>query len=390
MTPYTPYTDFNYFLVLAAVSIPAVILGFLGKRQMYYTALATLCIIVYTFAPSRQESIALAGYIVFQLVVYKLYKYSRTQQKSEWVYRICMVLAILPLSVVKVEPWAVKVLHHPITPIGFLGISYLTFKSVQIIIETYDGLIKDINIFEYVISFIFFPTISSGPIDRSRRFLPDFHNTISSQDYAIIAHRGIDKIFLGFLYKFIIAYLINTYWLSALTHHPQTLSSTISYMYAYSFYLFFDFAGYSLFAIGFSYIFGIRTPENFNAPFISRNIKDFWNRWHMTLSFWFRDYIYMRAVIALTRKKLFRYKFAPSFIGYILLFGIMGIWHGLYLNYIVYGFYHAALMIGYDLFSGWNKRNPIIKNEVVGACCSIFITFNIICFGFLIFSGRLF
>ena len=85
-----------------------------------------------------------------------------------------------------------------------------------------------------------------------------------------------------------------------------TLGHTLSYMYAYSLYLFFDFAGYSAFAIGFSYLLGVHTPENFNRPFLSRNIKEFWTRWHITLSFWFRDFIYMRFLLTAFKKKWFR------------------------------------------------------------------------------------
>lgn len=73
-------------------------------------------------------------------------------------------------------------------------------------------------------------------------------------------------------------------------------------MYAYSMYLFFDFAGYSAFAVGVSYLLGVQTPMNFNKPFAARNIKEFWNRWHMTLSFWFRDYVFMRFVFWVTKR----------------------------------------------------------------------------------------
>ncbi len=75
-------------------------------------------------------------------------------------------------------------------------------------------------------------------------------------------------------------------------------------MYAYSMYLFFDFAGYSAFAVGVSYLLGVQTPMNFNKPFAARNIKEFWNRWHMTLSFWFRDYVFMRFVFWVNKKEM--------------------------------------------------------------------------------------
>ncbi len=97
---------------------------------------------------------------------------------------------------------------------------------------------------------------------------------------------------MGVGYKFVIAFLINTYWVSRI---PKDMSfiNILSYMYAYSLYLFFDFAGYSLFAIGTGYIFGIQVPINFDKPFISKDMKEFWTRWHISLSRWFGDYIFL-------------------------------------------------------------------------------------------------
>ncbi|UAC47854.1 hypothetical protein K6959_14770 [Bacillus aquiflavi] len=159
-------------------------------------------------------------------------------------------------------------------------------------------------------------------------------------------------------------------------------------MYAYSMYLFFDFAGYSAFAIGISYIMGIKKPENFNMPFISRNIKDFWNRWHMTLSFWFRDYVYMRFVFLMRKKKWIKDRYVTSYIGYFLLFFLMGVWHGLEWHYILYGLYHAFLMISFDIFERINKKHKFWPNNKATRPIAIIMTFNFICFGFYIFSGK--
>ena len=111
-------------------------------------------------------------------------------------------------------------------------------------------------------------------------------------------------IMLGFLYKYIIAYLINVYAILPLLMNLDGFMHKWLYMYAYSFYLFFDFAGYSLFAVAVSYLYGINTPPNFKQPFKAKNIKDFWNRWHMSLSFWFRDCIYMRTLFYMSRKNI--------------------------------------------------------------------------------------
>jgi len=128
----------------------------------------------------------------------------------------------------------------------------------------------------------FFPTISAGPIDRYRRFVPDWRKRRNRAEFLTDVDGAVHHFFRGLLYKFILAALIEQHWLKVAAR-SDSFGALVSYMYAYSFYLFFDFAGYSAFAISISYLFGFHTPENFNRPFLAQNIRDFWNRWHITL-----------------------------------------------------------------------------------------------------------
>ena len=121
--------------------------------------------------------------------------------------------------------------------------------------------------------------------------------------------------------------MIKTYWLDPLTS-VGGMRALLSYMYGFSFYLFFDFAGYSAFAIGLSYLFGIHTPANFDRPFLASNIRDFWNRWHITLSWWLRDHVYMRFLLLATKRRWFKNRYAASSIGFFVSMGLMGLWHG--------------------------------------------------------------
>ncbi|HCW9312962.1 PG:teichoic acid D-alanyltransferase DltB, partial [Staphylococcus aureus] len=273
--------------------------------------------------------------------------------------------------------------------VGFLGISYVTFKSVQLIMEIRDGSIKEIKVWKLIQFISFFPTISSGPIDRYKRFVKDDKKVPTGNEYRELVLKAIHMIMLGFLYKYIVAYFINTYAIMPLQLDLHGFVNLWLYMYAYSLYLFFDFAGYSLFAIAFSYLFGIKTPPNFDKPFKAKNIKDFWNRWHMTLSFWFRDCIYMRSLFYMSRKKLLKSQFAMSNVAFLINFFIMGIWHGIEVYYIVYGLYHAALFIGYGYYERWRKKHPPRWQNGFTTALSIVITFHFVTFGFLIFSGKL-
>ncbi|WP_088186701.1 D-alanyl-lipoteichoic acid biosynthesis protein DltB [Desulfosporosinus sp. FKA] len=274
------------------------------------------------------------------------------------------------------------------TILGFLGISYVSFRIIGTLIEIRDGLIKEVNLGNFISYVLFFPTLASGPIDRYRRFLSDLQRTITRQEYLIHFTEGLEYILRGFLYKFILAYLINQYMIIPL-NHIHSLWATFRYMYTYSAYLFFDFAGYSAFAIGVSRFYGVKTPENFKVPFWSKNIKDFWNRWHISLSMWFRDYIYMRFVLDSAKKKRFNSRYTTSALGYLLLFLIMGIWHGIEWHYIVYGLYMAFLMIVFEYLERFNKEKHFWGNGKAWDMLARLITLQFTCFGLLIFSGRL-
>ena len=127
-----------------------------------------------------------------------------------------------------------------------------------------------------------FRLLVQGPIDRSRRFLEDLNSIRPRREYLALAGEGIFKILLGLIYKLILASVF--FKGMGMVDGARTWYYVIFYAYCYGFYLFFDFAGYSLMAVGTSYLLGIRTPDNFRRPFQSIDIQEFWDRWHITLS----------------------------------------------------------------------------------------------------------
>ncbi len=302
-----------------------------------------------------------------------------------------VILAIVPLVIVKVTP-AIEGGRQSI--IGFLGISYITFKVVQTIMETRDGIIKEFHPILFGQFLLFFPTISSGPIDRYRRFETDYKKVPERAEYLDLIQTGVRYVFQGFVYKFIVAYYFGTVLMPGIERHALMAHgfswNIIAYMYVYSMDLFFDFAGYSLFAVGISYLMGIKTPVNFNQPFKSKNIKDFWNRWHMTLSFWFRDYIFMRLVFFFMKHKVFKSRVTTANVCYVINMLIMGFWHGETWFYITYGLFHGCALVINDTWLRFKKKHQdVIPHNKLTELFAIFLTFNVVCFSFLIFSGFL-
>lgn len=386
-----PFADFQYFAVLLYVAVPAVLLRLVGKGARTWLICATLLMLGVQYFPSIQiqpgtfvrEIWILAGYAIFQYAVLAIFMRVRRSGAKRGPYVVTLALSLLPLVLAKFLPQIA-----PGHELGFIGISYVTFRGLDMVFGIQDGLIKSIPPLEMFAYLFFFPAISSGPIDRYRRFDADWKGGLNRRGFVPDLDAAIHKTFTGFLYKFILAYLIGTKW-KDVAETQAGYWGLVNYMYAYSFYLFFDFAGYSQFAIGLSYLFGVATPENFDKPFISVNILDFWKRWHMTLSFWFRDHIYMRFVLAATKGKWFAGRYTAPYLGLLLNFGLMGLWHGTAPHYLLYGLYHAGLCIGYDLFKRINKVAQIWGTGGLWKLASIFITFQFVCFGFLLFSGRL-
>ena len=339
-----PYGDFLYFYLMILVLIPAIVVGLLGKRIKWYGLPASLFMMYLIFGKSKQQIKFLIIFFIMEFLLIIIYSFIVKKFKQRWLLWIMIFIGLSPLICSKFS----NVFIH--RELGFLGISYLTFKIIQMLIQIFDGYITKINMFDLAYFMLFFPTLSSGPIDRSIRFMEESNKVIKPRQYVEYLGDGIFKILQGVGYKFLIGYYIQQHFINVISARPHTLINAIQYMYSYSFYLFFDFAGYSLIAIGVSYIMGIKTPKNFNLPFISKDVKDFWNRWHMSLSFWFRDFIYNRFVMAAIKKKWFKNRYTAAYIGFMINMITMGLWHGIQLNYVVYGAFHGVLLIGTDYF----------------------------------------
>ncbi len=386
-----PYADFMYFGVALYPALAALALGLAGRFSRGAILLATLIMVAVQYAgPANvaprtvvREVWLVLAYAALQWAVAASFLRVRSRGSRPWVYYAALTLGLLPLAIAKFVP--------PLAPryqLGFVGISYLTFRSLDVLINIQDGLLSSLPAGQFLAYLLFFPTVSSGPIDRYRRFATDWERRRTLAEFLQDLDAAVHRVFTGFLYKFILAYLVKRYWMDAVATGPGLLR-VLSYMYAYSFYLFFDFAGYSAFAVGFSYLFGIHTPENFDRPFLAHNIRDFWNRWHISLSNWFRDHVYMRFVFGATRGRWFKNKQLASYLGVLLSMGLMGLWHGVQWYYLLYGLYHGVLMSGYDGLARWNKRKKVWGEGPLWHATGIFITFNLVCFGFLLFSGRL-
>ena len=367
--------EFFFFLILALVI--GFIINYLGKRTEYYILTLSVIFAIVIYGKKTLMLSYLIGFIIYQYILVLI---AQKTENAKYL-KILVFLSVVPLIINKV--FALTQWHL----LAFIGISYMSFKTIQIMIEISDGLIKErISIIDYIQFLLFFPTVSSGPIDRSRRFMVDIKERMPRDEYLELAGVGVYRVVLGLLYKVV----LSTYSYHYLVTLPNfgSLDYSIKYMYLYTLYLFFDFAGYSLMAVGSSNILGIKTPMNFNKPFLSIDIKDFWNRWHITLSTWLRDFVFSRVFMEATKKKRFKKRLNTAMYAYMVNMLLMGFWHGLTISYIIYGAYHGILMAGFEYYQKKSKFYKRNKNKAWYKVCSWFITINLVIFGLYIFSGE--
>ena len=267
-----------------------------------------------------------------------------------------------------------------------VGISFYTFQALSYSIDIYRGKIeptKDIVAFFAFISF--FPQLVAGPIERASSLLPQFLKK-REFDYDT-AMEGIRQILWGLFKKLLIAnncaYAVDSvFYLHSRTPIPG--SDLLLAAILFSFQIYADFSGYSDIAIGTAKLFGIKLSRNFNNPYFSRNVSEFWRRWHISLMSWFRDYVYI-PLGGNQRSKL------RTIINVFVVFLLSGMWHGANWTFIVWGLYHAALFLPTVLMGRKSQSDIVAKGRILPSLKEMgqmFFTFCLVLFGWILFRSE--
>jgi alginate O-acetyltransferase complex protein AlgI len=253
-----------------------------------------------------------------------------------------------------------------------VGISFYTFQTLSYTIDVYRGKLKpEPSFVKFAVFVSFFPQLVAGPIVRAKDFIPQINlpTKITAQDWEL----GLKMIFLGLFKKIIIADSLAYLAVDAIFDNPAAYSSfdLLIGLYAYTFQIYCDFSGYSDIAIGVALLLGFRLPINFNRPYLAQSPSDFWKRWHISLSSWLRDYLY----ISLGGNRFgafFTYR------NLIITMVLGGLWHGAALNFVLWGAFHGVILI--------LTRNVMIETEFnMKMVTKIFINFHLIVFSWLLF-----
>ncbi len=218
------------------------------------------------------------GYVAAQYALARALLYVKTRarwKKASWPIWTALALTVGPLAWAKARLGA----QQPLPLFAFAGLSYVTFRVIDVLVSIHDGLVKAVPTGQFFAFTLFFPTLSAGPIDRWRRFGTDWNRDRPRREVWTDLDDAVRHVAEGFAYKFILAHVVKVYWLDPVPPAP-TFLHTVNYMYAYSAYLFFDFAGYSAFAVGLSCVLGVRPPGELPpAVSLPRHQGPFGARW---------------------------------------------------------------------------------------------------------------
>ncbi len=260
-----------------------------------------------------------------------------------------------------------------------VGISFYTFQTLSYTIDVYrDELKPTKNFIDFAAFVTFFPQLVAGPIERASHLLPQFYkNRVFDYQNAVL---GCKLIVWGMFKKVVVADNCS-YFVNKIFENPEVYSSGELFvgMVFFAFQIYGDFSGYSDIAIGLSKLFGFDLMVNFKFPYFSRDIAEFWSRWHISLSKWFRDYIYIplggsKRTIGLQIRNV------------MIIFLVSGFWHGANWTYVVWGLFHALLFLPLLLFN-INRSHLITKSYGWIDFAKISATFFIVCVGWVFFRA---
>jgi alginate O-acetyltransferase complex protein AlgI len=320
----------------------------------HFLLLLALTLLIYALSRSTKKSVIAAG-IVFSvglLIYYKYWKMVVTSLDQWFGADLAAVKLAVPLA-----------------------ISFFVFEFVHYLVDVYKGKAQRVTLREFFLFIFFFPSLVAGPIKRIQSFERDKISFTAAD-----VQQGLFRMGIGLFKKIALADSLNPLFVPVFADPASaTVPALWAAMYAYAFKIYFDFSAYSDVAIGAAQCFGYHLPENFNWPYISRNLGEFWRRWHISLSTWIRDYLYIP--MGGNRKG-----FAKGLLFLFTAMTISGLWHGANWTFVVWGMWHGAGQAVNKIWSTYRPKQSFLPRPL-GSLLAWALTFHFVCLGWVFFAS---
>lgn len=307
----------------------------------------------------------------------------RFQDQKKWIVSVAVILNLALLVIFKYAGFLTESVNtmfgtgFPVPDIRLpIGISFFTFQAMSYVIDVYRGANKAQKNFGKVLLYIsFFPQLIAGPIVKYHDVEQEIEHRTQSADGVA---RGIRRFITGLSKKVLISNVMGMTADALFGAAAGTLGAATAWVGAisYLFQIYFDFSGYSDMAIGLGWMFGFHFKENFNYPYISGTIREFWRRWHMSLSGWFLEYLYIP--LGGNRKGKFR-----TVVNKMIVFLCTGIWHGAAVNFLFWGVYHGFFLMLEEYIPWIGKKGSAVKSFFQHVYALL-----VVCIGFVFFRAE--
>ncbi|MBX9686114.1 MAG: hypothetical protein K2X27_05400 [Candidatus Obscuribacterales bacterium] len=281
------------------------------------------------------------------------------------------------------KPAGINVPAIPFEIVLPLGISFFVFEFIHYVVDVYRGSEPVRSFLGFSLFASFFPTQIAGPIKRFQDFVPQF---LAEPKFSVdCLDEGISLIVTGLFKKVMIADNLS-FFVQGGFSNPNLFTGLDLWIftYAFAFQIYFDFSGYTDIARGSAKLFGYKVPINFNLPYIATNIAEFWHRWHISLSTWLRDYLFIPLGGSRCSKWLnYRNLFLTMTLG--------GLWHGAGMHYLFWGAFHGLALVLHKEFQAFKSKVAPLQSffeTAAGKAVSVFITFHAVCIGWVLFRAE--
>jgi len=320
-------------------------------------------------------------------------------RRFAWTLSVVIVLLVVILVILKSPALSIQtsiflrtltnrpVDNASVLDLRWLGFSYIAFRLIHMLRDKQMGRLPELTLPDFATYVVFFPSLSAGPIDRAERFVSDLKKeSVLTQDETLLAGQ---RIVIGLFKKFVIADALALIALNdALATQVRATGWMWIHLYAYAFQIYFDFSGYTDIAIGTARLVGIKLPENFAAPYVKPSLTQFWNSWHMTLTQWIRAYFFNPF-----NRWIRGYKSLPTWtmllIGQLATMLLIGLWHGITWNFILWGVWHGLGLFFQNRWSDFAKTRFTANNPRLQTAMQlggILLTFHFVALGWVFFA----
>ena len=369
-----PYAGPEFFLAVALLAL--LLLAFrrqIAAQSAYLPllALATMASTVWIYGKTALRPLAFAA------VAYALLRLAQKGAIPRWVAVVFTLAPLLLIKTLASGGWLM------------LGLSFATFRALDVLL--YSRADERIGLAEYGAYLLCPLLLLAGPMYRWQAFRSDARRAADVLSVSACM-ASIEVVLLGVVQKFLVADAVDHYWLSLLPEKDFSAPIVVQTALAYSAFLYFDFAGYSNMAVGIGRMLGLNPPENFRNPVFAANPNDFWQRWHISLSQWLRDVVFMPVYKNLSRLAYFtRHRLFAQNLAIFATLMAMGTWNGLERRYVASGALFGAYSVIYNCVLHYSRSVPLVArlraNGIVSAGGRV-VTILAAMFALYVFSGR--